>query len=218
MVPIHLLASLPIAASASLAIRAASLGDRRAVYVFKPLTTVLILAATLLLFTPALHGYQLLILLGLALSLAGDVLLMLPKDRFTAGLVAFLLAHLTYIAAFTLGIGIGAAQGPWLLPFALACGAVFRYLRPALGPFTTPVAVYVVVITVMAWRAAVRALAPGVAPFSGWTACAGACLFLVSDSALAIARFRRPFRGSESLVLSTYWVAQYLIGLSAVGS
>ena len=34
---------------------------------------------------------------GLLFSLAGDIFLMLPKERFTAGLAAFLLAHLAYI-------------------------------------------------------------------------------------------------------------------------
>ena len=34
---------------------------------------------------------------GLIFSLAGDIFLMLPKERFVAGLVAFLLAHLAYI-------------------------------------------------------------------------------------------------------------------------
>ena len=218
MPPVILLATVPVAASMACAIRAAERGDRRGVYLFKPLTTVLIIAAALLLVTPARRGYQELIVAGLVLSLAGDVFLMLPRDRFTAGLVAFLLAHLTYIGAFTLGVGVRPGQWPWLLPFALGCGVVFAYLRPSLGRHTVPVAVYVTVIVLMAWRALARALAPGVTPFSGWVAAAGALVFLVSDSALAINRFRRPFEGAESLVLSTYWVAQLLIGLSVRGS
>ncbi|NIW49240.1 MAG: lysoplasmalogenase, partial [Gammaproteobacteria bacterium] len=36
-------------------------------------------------------------LIGLALSLAGDIFLMLPDEKFIAGLVSFLLAHLAYI-------------------------------------------------------------------------------------------------------------------------
>ena len=39
---------------------------------------------------------------ALALSLVGDVLLMLPRERFVGGLVAFLLAHLAYIV----GLGV----------------------------------------------------------------------------------------------------------------
>ena len=37
---------------------------------------------------------------ALSLSLAGDVLLMVRKDLFVAGLAAFLLAHLAYVGAF----------------------------------------------------------------------------------------------------------------------
>ena len=37
---------------------------------------------------------------GMFFCLVGDVLLALPKDRFLAGLIAFLLGHLAYIAAF----------------------------------------------------------------------------------------------------------------------
>ncbi len=35
--------------------------------------------------------------IGLAFSLAGDVFLMLPKERFIPGLISFLLAHIAYI-------------------------------------------------------------------------------------------------------------------------
>ena len=37
---------------------------------------------------------------ALVCSLAGDVLLMLPTDRFVAGLAAFLVGHLCYVAGF----------------------------------------------------------------------------------------------------------------------
>ena len=37
---------------------------------------------------------------ALVFSLAGDVLLMLPREQFVAGLSAFLVAHLCYIVGF----------------------------------------------------------------------------------------------------------------------
>ena len=46
-------------------------------------------------------------------------------------------------------------------------------------------------------------------------AAAGAVLFLASDSMLAIDRFRLPFKAAQALVLSTYWLGQWLIALSA---
>jgi len=50
---------------------------RTLVYVFKPLTTILIIALAVLA-GQAEAAYQRLIVLGLVLSLAGDVFLMLP--------------------------------------------------------------------------------------------------------------------------------------------
>src|SRR5512134_1344030 len=49
----------------------------------------------------SLRGDSLWFGIGILSSLAGDVLLMFPTDRFfIAGLIAFLLAHLSYITAF----------------------------------------------------------------------------------------------------------------------
>jgi alkenylglycerophosphocholine/alkenylglycerophosphoethanolamine hydrolase len=42
----------------------------------------------------------------------------------------------------------------------------------------------------------------------------GATLFVLSDSALAINRFVRPFKAVHAVVLSTYYAAQWLIALS----
>jgi uncharacterized membrane protein YhhN len=44
-------------------------------------------------------------------------------------------------------------------------------------------------------------------------ACAGAVIFVVSDSVLSITRFVRDFRGSELVVMSTYYGA--ILTLSA---
>jgi len=69
----------------------------------------------------------------------------------------------------------------------------------------------------MAWRAAVRAQSPALSDASALTALAGACLFLASDSMLAVDRFRLPFRAAEPIVFATYWAAQLLIALSVRG-
>ena len=67
--------------------------NARWVLVWKPLSTLLVILVALLSFTqPGRHdtGYSLLVLLGLLLSLAGDVLLIFPQPRaFLAGLIAF---------------------------------------------------------------------------------------------------------------------------------
>ena len=197
---------------------AAYRGDRRGLYLFKPLTTILIIVATLWLFAPAMRRYQDVVLLGLALSLAGDVFLMLPGNRFLFGLASFLAAHLAYIWAFTLGVGYEPAQLPWLAPFAFFGLMVVVLLWRGLpdAALKGAVVAYLLVIVAMAWRAAVRAQSPALAG-SGALALAGACLFLASDAVLAVDRFRRPFRAAEPIVFATYWAAQLLIALSVRG-
>lgn len=214
--PASLLAIAAIAVSATFAVLASWRRDRRGIYLFKPLTTVLIIVAALWLFAPAMRRYQEVVLLGLALSLAGDAFLMLPGNKFLWGLASFLAAHVAYIWAFTLGVGYEPAQLPWLAPFAFFGLMVVVYLWRGLPDATLKgaVVVYVLVIVAMAWRAAVRAQSPVVPYPSAVTAVAGACLFLLSDTILAIDRFRQPFRLAQPVVFATYWAAQLLIGLS----
>jgi len=45
-------------------------------------------------------------------------------------------------------------------------------------------------------------------------ACSLAVLFVISDSALAINRFRGRYRSAQALILSTYFAAQWLIARS----
>jgi uncharacterized membrane protein YhhN len=186
-------------------------GPRALVYAAKPLATLLILGLAAAAPPGADPGVRRWILAGLAFSLAGDVLLMLPSDRFAAGLASFLVAHLCYIAGFTSEAGFQLA--PLLLaPLVLAVGLVYRKLAPGLGSLRIPVIVYIGVIVVMAWQALARcAVVPGAGPL---LAAAGALLFATSDSVLALARFHRPFRASQALVYGTYFTAQWLIALS----
>jgi uncharacterized membrane protein YhhN len=157
--------------------------------------------------------YRNLILLGLCFSLAGDIFLMLPSDRFVAGLASFLVAHLLYIAAFASEVsepawGVLALLGAFALPMFLA-------LRPHLGGLQLPVALYITAIVAMAWQATARWLEHG--DTGALLACCGSLLFVVSDTALAWNRFRGGFRRAQVVVLGTYFSAQWLIALSIGG-
>jgi uncharacterized membrane protein YhhN len=186
-------------------------GSRALVYVAKPLATLAILTLAALALPQADAGVARWILAGLVFSLAGDVLLMLPSDRFAAGLASFGVAHLCYIAAFTHEAGFQLAPLA-LAPLVVAVGFVYRQLAPGLGNLRVPVIVYISVIVVMAWQAIARcSVVPGAGPP---LAAAGALLFAISDSALALARFRGPFAGSQATVYGSYFVAQWLIALS----
>lgn len=203
--------------AAALAIRAHYLDDTRRwqVYAFKPLATLLILALALVL-APAQPAYQWVIAAGLLFSTAGDVFLMLPRDRFVAGLASFLVAHLCYIGAFSIGVPFGAAPLLWL-PFLAAGGTVLALVWPGLKPaLRAPVTVYVIVIAAMAGQAAGRWHASGSAV--ALAAAVGAGLFVVSDAVLAIDRFRWKFRAARAVTLATYWAAQLLIAFSVSGA
>lgn len=184
-------------------------GPRLHVYIFKPLTMVLILLIAIL-GHAALPIYRHMIIAGLVFSMAGDVFLMLPSDRFVAGLVAFLIAHFFYIAAFMSEI----STLIWwpLIPLVTYGIVIYITIAPYLGKLKLPVLIYIVVILMMAWLAWARWSHTS----QGGTllACVGAFLFVISDTILAINRFRKSFKLARALNLSTYYAAQCLIAYS----
>lgn len=136
---------------------------------------------------------------------------MLPHDRFVAGLVSFLIAHLAYLFAFTRGVRLG-SHPLLLLPYAALALIVLRILWPRLGKLRLPVVIYVAALVAMAWQAGVRAAV--LETTATYVAAVGAALFVVSDATLAINRFRRPFRAAQAVVMITYVLAQALIACS----
>jgi uncharacterized membrane protein YhhN len=206
--------SLAVIVSASVTIAAVYLRPvrRRLFHFFKPLTTVLILLIALLPGTVLPDRYAGGICLGLIFSLAGDILLMLPRDRFRQGLAAFLLARICYL--FVFASGAAAPSFPWLLLlFAIIGATSLAYLWPALpGRLKAAVSLYIAVTVLMTAMAAALLV---VLPAEDTLAVAiGAVLFMISDLILAIDRFRRPFHLAHALVLATYFAGQLLIALS----
>ncbi len=208
------LVSLAVVFSAVLTILAHYLVPPRPwlIYVFKPFTTILILAAALLPGTLLAEPYARLIALGLLFSLCGDIWLMLPGNRFLYGLISFLLAHVCYIFAF---LAAGPAHSfPWMaLPLSVIGAIILVYLWPGLSPsLRSAVSLYLGAIVLMAALAASRFVArPSVGTIS---AAIGALLFMASDAMLAIDRFRRPFHLARAAVLGSYFAGQLMIALS----
>ncbi|MCB0297135.1 MAG: lysoplasmalogenase [Calditrichaeota bacterium] len=207
--------SILILICATVNIRAEYLGPRGYIYVFKPLTTILILVLALVLLPPADPEYRTWIVLGLLFSLAGDIFLMLPSDKFIQGLISFLIAHIFYLIAFTGTSELHFNSG--LFPFFLCYGAVLLYiLMPVVSKgLRWPVIVYALTLLLMGSQAVERwHLLQDITAFC---AAAGGVLFIISDSLLALNRFRKPFHSARLLTLSTYFLAQWLIALSVHG-
>lgn len=213
--PLALLALAGAALSAALHLRAAYRGPRWQTYLFKPATTTILLLLAALPASAQGQHYQWAIVAGLFFSLLGDIFLMLPRERFIAGLASFLVAHLAYALAFS--AGLPAAPEPALLALLLLLLLVLALpvlwlLWPGLGALRLPVLVYMAAILAMVWLAGGRSLAlPGL---SSTLAALGAALFMLSDTVLALNKFRRPFRSAPLQVMSSYVAAQALIALS----
>ncbi len=179
--------------------------------VFKPLTTALIGARAWSRGSrqPQVRRW---ILCGLALSLLGDIALLWPQQGFLPGLVAFLLAHIAYIVAFTREHRF-LAQPTALISYALAAGAILTLLWPSIPPgLRVPVACYVLALTAMSAQTAVVGLAAqGDDLPRGRLLMLGGALFMTSDALLATNRFAVPLPAANLWILGTYWGAQWCI-------
>lgn len=181
--------------------------------VFKACLSALFVA-TALLQPAAAPLYARLIILGLILSMGGDVALALKAAvAFRVGLVLFLLAHVAYTIAF-LGTW---SLGPWALGFgmaATACGAVvYSLLRPHLGALRVPVLAYIVAISLML----VAAAAVMDHPFTLATrrlVLLGALCFYLSDLFVARHRFVQEAFANRLVGLSLYYAGQFMLAVS----
>ncbi len=155
--------------------------------------------------------------LGLLGSLVGDICLMLPADLFLPGLVAFLLAHLAYLASFSAG-GLPpvapavVAAVPLAAVAAWLAGRVLRGLAArGRSRLRVPVVAYTVVLALMVHSATLTLARPGWDPVAAGLVAAGAILFLLSDAMLAWDRFVGPVRHGRLGVIMAYHVAQILM-------
>jgi uncharacterized membrane protein YhhN len=155
--------------------------------------------------------YGRIILAGLALSWFGDMFLVGQSQAlFLSGLVAFLLAHVAYVAAFAFH-GVDAR---WLLltaiPLVFIATAVSVWLTPHIAPYILiPVRVYTVVISIMVVMAFGAKGAGG-----SWLFVAGAVLFFGSDLSVAALRLVQTDWPTYVLGLPLYYGGQACLALS----
>ncbi|MDJ0663780.1 MAG: lysoplasmalogenase [Acidimicrobiia bacterium] len=152
-------------------------------------------------------------LAGLALSWFGDLFLALDgRGPFVAGLVAFLLGHLAYVAAFSYR---GLADDLLIPTLAVTVVAlvIAAWLLPTVpGELRVPVIAYIAVISAMvALAVSTNALSPD------WRLPTGAVAFFVSDIFVARDRFASPGFINRILGLPLYYGGQLLLAWAAGG-
>ncbi|MCO6459763.1 MAG: lysoplasmalogenase [Saprospiraceae bacterium] len=164
------------------------------------------------------HPFDKKIFAGLIWSWLGDIALMFVSYRsgfFLIGLFSFLIAHIAYSFAFAEDIRFPSVNRPvWAISFSIAfftTHALFLFfiLYPGLGNMVVPVILYTLVISLMAVLAWSRIGSVNSSSF--WSIAAGAWLFVISDSVLAIDKFAFSLPKAGVIIILTYIFAQYLI-------
>ncbi|MEO7982700.1 MAG: lysoplasmalogenase [Bacteroidota bacterium] len=183
-------------------------------YVSKPLIVPALIFYFLCLAEPRNYFSGKWIVFGLFFSWAGDVLLMFVTKNeafFLLGLASFLLAHIFYILFFQRVIKQEKIKIKPLLVVIVVTyyAALIIWLYPNLLDMKVPVLVYGLVISTM-FLLAMHMLFIGDKVAGKWMM-AGALLFVLSDSTLAINKFYQPFEAAGIIIMLTYGFAQLFI-------
>jgi len=179
--------------------------DHRMRWVTKPGALVALIGAAVAL-VPFDGTVRVWMVIGLVLSLGGDVFLLLRNEKvgFPLGLGSFLLGHIAYVIGMAQAFESGTLLAVGVVLVVVAMGLIGRQVVGAVRggahpELTGPVIAYMVVISAMV-----------VAAFgttSAW-AIVGALLFYVSDATLATNRFVRPLPHGNLAVMTTYHLGQ----------
>ncbi|MDZ7688782.1 MAG: lysoplasmalogenase [Halobacteriales archaeon] len=172
----------------------------------KALPMFLIIAYAVLLLPDDGLRVQYLVVGGLIFCVVGDVTL----HWFVVGLTAFLVGHVFYAVGFFTRARVTRLGLVSSVPFAVYALVVGTFLITALlgdgdTELVVPVAVYLAVVTTMAWSAVLT---------GNRRAVAGSLLFVASDTVLSWNMFVEPLPFSGAIVMVTYYSAQYLIASS----
>lgn len=157
-----------------------------------------------------------LVIIALLFSWIGDVMLMfveLKSIYFILGLVAFLLAHITYILIFNKSSqDFKPKIFTYSTGFLLTLYGILLILLmwPGLGDLMIPVIIYTAIIMTMGITALFRK-ASGAS-----LVLIGAMLFIASDSLLALNKFYQAFAAAGFWVMLTYILAQYFIVIGMI--
>jgi uncharacterized membrane protein YhhN len=160
-----------------------------------------------------------LVISALAMSWLGDILLIFQNQKpifFIAGLASFLIAHLIYTYLYS-KVKWDKPINPLLRSQKLRHGliltltglALVYILLPGLGDMKVPVMIYAAVLVTMVISALLRYGYTSMKSFG--LVFGGAILFMISDSLLAIDKFREPIPLSGVWIMLTYCLAQFLI-------
>ena len=163
------------------------------------------------------HSYNRKILTGLVCSAVGDVFLVWHDQdlAFLFGMLCFGCAQVAYILAF--------GFAPFGLKELVACtvlgSPVVSVVVTGLPSFLLyPILSYGLLLFIMNWRALARFSIKDDIPWRKIFAACGACLFVISDSCIAVDKFVWAIPGERTIIMITYYAAQLCLSLSVINS
>ena len=183
--------------------------------VVKALIIPVLISLALVNLSPLKNRLQKLMVAGLFFSWAGDVFMELSNtngNMFIPGLLCFLLAHIMYLTVFFFTPGKNCIlfnRFYLVIPVLIYGIALVTCLYTDLKEMRLPVILYAFVILAMLTGSINRM--EKVNKKSYYLVLAGAILFVISDSVIAINKFGHRFEASGIIIMSTYVVAQYFI-------
>ena len=149
----------------------------------------------------------------------GDVLLIFVSTNelfFMGGLTGFLAGHILYIFCYrqfqnpsSSNELLGSQKVRFSFPIILYGTGLVSILYSSLSGLKIPIVIYALAITVMAVTALLRYGRTTKKSFV--FIFIGAILFLISDSILALNKFKHAFDSASFWIMLTYCVAQFLI-------
>ena len=178
--------------------------------ILKPITTILIISLAIILNVEIDTSYGWTVIVGLSFALVGDIFL-LKNKWFVYGLLAFLLAHIVFIYAFSLLFGFQDNLVILLTLFVIGF-FYFRFLLPHLKSLAIPVAFYFLAIIMMGWQAVGLSISGNASIY--YLLGLSSILFSFSDALIAYNKFVKKIKAAELLILSSYWVAIFIISAS----
>lgn len=199
--------------SAGLELLAVWKNSPRLEYVAKP--AVMVFLFIWLYVRTGLQGNSLWFGAGILFSLAGDVLLMFPSDgAFRSGLVAFLLAHASYIVGWREGLlNITVPSLMVLFVIFISGLRLSRNIIQAMRirgqtSLIPPVVVYGLVISLMLYAAMSTIFDRAWSTRAAFLVSVGAFLFYISDLILGWNKFVSPLKNGSILNMSAYHLGQ----------
>jgi len=173
----------------------------------KPFLMIFIIAQPLLYSDSLNELFNKLIMVALIFSLAGDLFLLNHEKYFKHGLISFLFAHVFYSVSFLLR-----TNNVSFILMLIYAGILFLMLIIFRNGLNLSALSYLVVIILMGFLAGNTFFFERSS--NSLLIFAASLLFIVSDFTLAFNKFKNRFYMAEVIILSTYFIAQYLFAVS----